>query len=499
MAAVLVSYFAVLGVLAALGLYRLRLVAAACAHGAAPAPGLEDRDWPSVLVQLPLFNERYVAERLLRAVARLDYPKEALRIQVLDDSTDETRWLVRRVVAELAQSGVPISVVSRVDRRGYKAGALGHGLAAAPDAELVAIFDADFVPASDFLRRTVPHLVADPSLGLVQARWGHLNRDTSWLTRAQAVFLDGHFGVEHPGRARCGMFFNFNGTAGVWRRRAIDDAGGWSSDTITEDLDLSYRAQLAGWRFAFVSDVEVPAELPEAPSAFRSQQARWVRGSIETARKHLPRIVRQPGLRLSQRVDAFVHLTNNFAYLFMAALAVLLPVAVVIRDRAGWRVYGGQPLLSGLDLLTLGLGTAAMLVFYAVGLARTGGLGVRRVPDVLFALCLGAGMSLANAKEVLRGLRSRESEFVRTPKFGGARREAAQTYAAVSVLRRVAPEASFSVYYLAALAYAVRFELWGAVPFLALYLIGFGALCSGAAREAWRRRAAAVMVPRTSP
>jgi glycosyltransferase involved in cell wall biosynthesis len=496
MAPLIVAYFGVLALLAGMGLYRLGLVISAARY---PTPRAETPgSWPLVLVQLPLYNERFVAERLLRRVGALDYPRSRVILQVLDDSDDETRWVVDRGAAALRRDGWDVDVVRRPDRRGFKAGALAFGLDRRPEADLVAIFDADFVPPVDFLRRTVPHLCADPDVGLVQARWAHLNRDASWLTRAQAVFLDGHFGVEHAGRARRGHFFNFNGTAGVWRRAAIVGAGGWSSDTITEDLDLSYRAQLAGWRFVYADDVVVPAELPAAASAFRSQQARWVRGSVETARKHVGTILGRRGLGVRRRIDALVHLGNNFAYLLMAVLAVLLPLAVVVRDRAGWRVFGGEALLSRLDVATLSLGTAAMIVFYAVGLGRAGAGGLRRGIDLAFALCLGAGMSLANATEVLRGLASRGSEFVRTPKAGDDAQAASRAYGARGVLRRATLEMLFGAYHAAAFAYAAYFQLWGALPFLGLYLIGFAALVGGAVREAWALRSRAVIVQRAA-
>lgn len=495
MAPLLVAYFGVLAALAAMGLYRLGLVLAASRYRAPRAPAPDA--WPSVLVQLPLYDERFVAARLLRAVGGLDYPLERLVVQVLDDSRDETRWIVDREADALRERGWTVDVVRRTERTGYKAGALAFGLTARPEPELVAIFDADFVPPPDFLRRCVPHLAAAADVGLVQARWSHVNRDASWLTRAQAVFLDGHFGVEHAGRARRGHFFNFNGTAGVWRRRAIEEAGGWSSETITEDLDLSYRAQLTGWRFVYADDVEVPAELPADVSAFRSQQARWVKGSIQTFRKHGVGILLRPGLGLGHRLDALVHLSNNFAYLFMGALAVLLPLAVVARDRAGWRVFGGEALLTRLDLSTLTLGTLAMVVFYAAGLLRSE-RRLRRLPDVGFALCIGAGMSWGNAIEVLRGLFSRRAEFVRTPKAGDDASASARVYGARGVLLRVWPEMLFTAYYAAALAYAAYHRLWGALPFLTLYLVGFAALVVGAAREAGRRRIRSVIARRAA-
>lgn len=481
----LIAYFGVLALLASLGLHRLLLAGVALRErprGANPPP---PEVWPRVVVQLPLYDEAFVAERVLRAAAALAYPREALELQVLDDSTDHTRRIVDRVAAELAAAGIPITVLRRGERVGYKAGALAHGLAQSR-AELVAIFDADFVPPPDFLLRTVPALLSAPDLGLVQARWGHQNRDVSWLTRAQAIFLDGHFAVEHLARDRLGHFFNFNGTAGLWRRAAIEEAGGWSSATITEDLDLSYRAQLAGWRFGYLDEVVAPAELPETWGAFRSQQARWVRGSVQTARLHVGRVLGARDVPRGARFDAALHLGQNFAYLFTAILALLLPAAVVVRDQLGWRVPGGQALASALDLGMLGAGTLAVALFYLLAAARTGAGALARVPDVLFALCVGAGMSFSNAREVLAGLRPRRAEFVRTPKRGAASaQEAARAYGPRGALPLVRLELALAAVYAAALGYAFDAGLWGAMPFLALYLVGFAAVGAGSAREQW--------------
>lgn len=491
----LASYFATLAVLAGLGVYRLLLTFWA-SRASEPKPA--DHASPRVVVQLPIYNEAFVAERAVRAAAALDY--DALEIQVLDDSTDETTATLQRVVSELAATGVDITLVRRDDREGYKAGALAHGLTQT-DAELVAIFDADFVPAPDFLKKTVP--LFDDGVGLVQARWTHLNRDTSLLTRAQAVFLDGHFGVEHRARAHTKHFFNFNGTAGVWRRQAIDDAGGWRSATITEDLDLSYRAQLKGWRFVYAHDVTAPAELPESWAAFRAQQARWVRGSIETTRLLFGEVWRSR-LPLGVRLDAAIHLTNNFAYLFMAVLAALLPACVWLRDDLGWRVPGGQALLSILDLTMLTAGTFAMVVFYfAAARACEGRLSLRRIVDVVFALCLGAGMSLSNAREVLRGLASEQSEFVRTPKRGREQlTRALVRYRPVTAHKTALLELVFALYFGATIVYALYWSLWGALPFLALYAVGFSSVSLSSLREAWPRRASVDTVdewPRATP
>lgn len=496
--ALIIAYFVTLGALALLGLYRIVLTA--WALRARPLPSLTLQPGPpKLVVQLPLYNEAFVAERLIRAAARLRYPN--LEIQVLDDSTDETTQIVAKLVEEL-EGEVAIRHLRRPERTGYKAGALAFGLTQT-DAELVAIFDADFLPDPAFLERTVPHLLADPKHGLVQARWHHENREASWLTRAQAVFLDGHFAVEHRGRHRAGHLFNFNGTAGVWRRAAIEEAGGWRSDTITEDLDLSYRAQLAGWRFVYADDVAAPAELPESWSAFRAQQARWVRGSIETARLHLAGIARARKLGLFVQLDAAVHLTNNLAYLLMAVLAALLPACVIVRDEIGWRIAGGQALLSILDLTMLTAGTFAMFVFYLTAAKLTDRrVTLHRWLEILFALCIGAGMSISNAREVLRGLRSKQSEFVRTPKRGGAPlAQALVRYRPLSANAVAFFELLFAAYFLVGVVYAVYWSLWGALPFLTLYLVGFATVGASTwwERRALQRGAASALTPAATP
>ncbi|MBX2814318.1 MAG: glycosyltransferase [Myxococcales bacterium] len=480
---VLVLYFCVLGVLAGIGLHRLLATVASCGYR---VPKLESlHHVPRVLIQLPLYNEAFVAERVIRAVALLRYPTQNLLIQILDDSTDHTRTIVDRVASQLRAQGVPIEIVRRSSRVGFKAGALAQGLTECGEVDAVAIFDADFVPSPDFLEKMVPRLFAFPDIGLIQARWGHLNRDESLLTRAQGVFLDGHFAVEHAARVVCQHPFNFNGTAGVWRLAAIEDAGGWESDTVTEDLDLSYRSQLAGWRFIYAHDVVVPAELPNSWSAFRAQQARWVRGSVETTRKLLWQVMRSQRLTLSARLDATIHLTNNFAYLFMGCLACLLPITLVIREELGWRVPGGRNLLSWLDIFMLSVGTLAMVVFYAWALHRTRVGVFRRIGDVGYALCLGAGMSLSNASAVIKGLVSRESVFVRTPKKGNIGQEGTGGYRARSMNGLMAAEVIFAAYYTAASMYAVYWEVWGALPFLGFYLIGFLSVGMGSVTEAW--------------
>jgi len=290
--ALLIPYFIVLILLAGYGVHRYILVYLYYKHrkNATLEPASHFQDLPRITVQLPIFNEQYVVERLLESVCRLDYPREKLDIQLLDDSTDETVEVARALVERYAALGNPISYHHRSNRHGFKAGALAEGLQSAKG-EFVAIFDADFTPPEDFLMRTIHHFT-DPKIGMVQTRWTHLNRHYSFLTEVEAILLDGHFVLEHSGRARTGLFFNFNGTAGMWRRVAIEEAGGWQHDTLTEDTDLSYRAQLKGWKFIYLQNVECPAELPVEMTAFKTQQARWAKGLIQTGKKILPRVLR---------------------------------------------------------------------------------------------------------------------------------------------------------------------------------------------------------------
>src|SRR5215216_3124277 len=288
---ILATYFFVLVILAVYGWHRYYLVYLYMKHkGRQPVPAGTLDSLPAVTIQLPIYNEMYVADRLIDAVCKIDYPRELLEIQVLDDSTDETRSVAEQAVRRNAAAGVDITYLHRTDRTGYKAGALEAGMKVAKG-EFIAIFDADFIPTTDFLERTVPFF-ADPKIAMVQARWGHINQDYSLLTKVQSILLDAHFVLEHGARNRAGCFFNFNGTAGVWRRAAIEDAGGWQHDTLTEDLDLSYRAQLRGWQFVFLPNLIAPAELPVEMNSFKSQQHRWAKGSIQTCRKLLPQILR---------------------------------------------------------------------------------------------------------------------------------------------------------------------------------------------------------------
>ncbi|HSK80929.1 MAG TPA: glycosyltransferase, partial [Thermoanaerobaculia bacterium] len=352
----LALYYSVLVVLAFYGIHRFLLAMLYLkTRRLGPERPPDPEKWPVVTVQLPLYNEMYVAERLIDAVCRLDYPQERLEIQVLDDSTDETAEIVAAAVARHLKRGVDIHHLHRADRAGFKAGALAAGLARARGG-LVAIFDADFVPRPDFLKQAVPYF-ADPSLGLVQGCWDHLNRGYSLLTRIEAILLDGHFVIEHTARNRSGCFFNFNGTAGVWRREAIVTAGGWEHDTLTEDLDLSYRAQLSGWRFLYLPELAVPSELPVDINGFKSQQHRWAKGAAQTGRKLLGKVLRAP-LPFRVKLEAFVHLTNNASYPLMVLLALLVFPAMVLRR--------GTPIVSILliDVPLFLAATASVLLFY---------------------------------------------------------------------------------------------------------------------------------------
>jgi cellulose synthase/poly-beta-1,6-N-acetylglucosamine synthase-like glycosyltransferase len=466
--AVLAIYYLTLVVLALYGSHRLVLVALYGRYRARrPVPPPEPAQWPRVTVQLPLYNEMYVAQRLVEAVARLDYPRDRLEIQVLDDSTDETSSILAAEIERQRRLGVPITHLRRADRAGFKAGALEAGLERATG-ELIAIFDADFVPEPSFLRRAIPFLTHDPGLGMVQARWSHFNRHYSLLTRIQAIFLDGHFLVEHAARNWSGCFFNFNGTAGIWRRAAIEQAGGWQHDTVTEDLDLSYRAQLAGWRFLFVPDLAVPAELPVDVNAFKTQQRRWAKGSMQTGRKLLGRIWRAR-LPLAVKLEASFHLTNNLSYPLMLVLSALVLPAMILRRGSS------AALLLAVDLPLFLAATVSVLVFYGLSQRLPGGGSLRELRALPALMGLGIGLALSNAPAVLAGLVRRGGTFERTPKYAVAKageawwRKRYRSRAGLSTWL----EGLLACYFLLAILYSLRVGMWLSVPFLYLFLQGF--------------------------
>jgi cellulose synthase/poly-beta-1,6-N-acetylglucosamine synthase-like glycosyltransferase len=469
--ALLAIYYSVLGVLSIYGLHRLVLVALYLytRKRTTPTPRMPDDPlaWPVVTVQLPLYNEMYVAERLIDAVCRLDYPAGRLEIQVLDDSTDETTEIVAGVVAAYRRRGFDIHHLRRAGRTGFKAGALAAGLAAARG-ELLAIFDADFVPAPDFLSRSVPHF-SDPRLGMVQGSWTHINRGYSLLTRAEAILLDGHFLIEHTARNRSGCFFNFNGTAGIWRRQAIETSGGWEHDTLTEDLDLSYRAQLAGWRFLYLPELAVPSELPVDANGFKSQQHRWAKGAVQTGRKLLARILRAP-LPPRVKLEACVHLTNNVSYPLMLLLALLVFPAMMLRR--------GSPvhLLLLVDLPLFLTATVSVLIFYVMSQVAAGQGWRREIRYLPAVLGIGIGLSVNNARAVLSGLFQRGGTFHRTPKYRieqPGQDWAAKRYRAGTDLTRLV-EALLALGFLGCAVYAGRAGMWMSIPFLYLFLQGYG-------------------------
>jgi len=466
--ALLALYYLILTVLAFYGVHRLLLVVVYLrTRGRKPVQPADPAEWPVVTVQLPLYNEMYVAPRLIEAVCRLDYPADRLEIQVLDDSTDETTEIVARVVAEQRARGVDIHHLHRTDRTGFKAGALSAGLATARGA-LLAVFDADFVPQPEFLKTAVPYF-SDPGVGMVQGRCAHINRGYSLLTRIQAILLDGHFFIEHSARNRSGCFFNFNGTAGVWRREAILGGGGWEHDTLTEDLDLSYRAQIAGWRFIYLPDLSVPSELPVDINGFKSQQYRWAKGSVQTGRKLLGRILTSR-LPLRVKMEAFVHLTNNLSYGLMFIFALLVFPAMLLRSTGA-----STAVVLLVDIPLFFGATLSVLIFYLASQAAAG-LGWRRqiryLPTVMG---VGIGLSVNNARAVLSGLFQRGGTFHRTPKYKIEKRGEdwlGKRYRAgwnTSVLI----ELGLAIYFSACTLYAVKKGMWMAVPFLYLFVQGY--------------------------
>ena len=471
--ALLIPYFIVLIILAAYGAHRYWLVYLYYKHkkNKTTDPAAYFDDLPRVTVQLPIFNEQYVVDRLLDAVCKLDYPREKLDIQLLDDSTDETIEVARALVERYAALGHPVSYLHRDNRRGFKAGALEEGLKTAKG-EFVAIFDADFVPPPDFLLKCIHHFT-NPKIGMVQTRWTHINRNYSLLTEVEAILLDGHFVLEHSGRARSGVFFNFNGTAGMWRRTAIDDAGGWQHDTLTEDTDLSYRAQLNGWKFLYLQDVECPAELPVEMTAFKTQQARWAKGLIQVSKKILPRVLISDVPR-SVKIEAWYHLTANLSYPLMIVLSVLLLPAMVIRFYQGWfqMVYIDLPLFMA--------STFSISSFYLVSqkelFPKT---WLRTFLYLPFLMALGIGLTITNTRAVLEALAGKQTAFARTPKY---RVESKKDKVAAAKYRKRLGwvpwlELLVGTYFALTVNYAIDNENYITVPFLLLFVIGYW--CTG--------------------
>ncbi len=464
---VLIIYFSVLVVMSIYGLHRYYLVYLYCRYKHnVPRPKGAFEKLPRITVQLPLYNEMHVVGRLVDAVCKMDYPRELLEIQVLDDSTDETQALASMCVDRYRERGFNISYHHRENREGFKAGALHEGMKHST-ADYIAIFDADFIPAPDMFQKMI-HFFTDPTIGMVQARWGHINRDYSILTQIQSIMLDGHFVIEHTTRNRSGRFFNFNGTAGMWRRRAIIDGGGWQHDTLTEDLDLSYRTQMRGWKFVFLQDIVAPAELPPEMNSFKSQQHRWAKGSIQTMKKILPKIWRAD-LPLRIKIEAFFHLSANIAYLLMIPLSILMFPAMVIRYNLGWYdlILIDFPLFAAATLSVSTFYIFCQKEVYANWPAR-----LKYLPPLMW---VGVGLCINNSKAVLEALFNHQTPFTRTPKYGIENSNDQWKGKKYSGKVDVQPyvELLFGLYFSCAVFFALTAGLYPILPFLCLFQIGF--------------------------
>ena len=468
---ILICYFGILGVLAVYGGYRVKQVIDFWRYRSfvpKPLSTFAEADLPRITVQLPLFNEMYVVERLVKAISEIDYPREKLEIQVLDDSTDETVKLAEATVARYRAQGFDIHYIHRTDRTGFKAGALENGNKFAKG-ELLAIFDADFVPKPDCLRKLVDYFT-DPLVGCAQMRWSHINGAYNLLTRLQTIMLDGHFVVEQTTRNRTGGFFNFNGTAGIWRREAIELSGGWQHDTLTEDTDLSFRAQLMGWKFVYLLDEDAPAEIPVEINAFKAQQRRWAKGVMQVGLKLYPRIWRAQ-LPMRVRLEMFFRLTGNISYPLMIVASFLQFPLLLVRYN--------QPLyhLMVVDLPLLFFSSISVFLFYGTAVWYLDEKRTPRLMHLPLVMALGIGLAFSNARAVLEALFGVKSEFVRTPKYSVEKTDD-ETWKKKKYRRKrgLLPllELGFSVYFLLAIMYAIRMRMWGTVPFLLLFFFGFG-------------------------
>ncbi len=508
---VLGTYLTVLLVLAVYGFHRSSLVMMYYRNRRnRPKPAGRFSELPAVTVQLPLFNEMYVVERLLDSVALIRYPRDRFQVQVLDDSTDETQEICKKKIAELTRRfpELDIEYIHRVDRTGFKAGALQNGLRTAKG-EFVLIFDADFLPLPDILERSIDHF-ADPRVAVVQCRWEHVNRDFSALTEVQALMLDGHFIMEHAGRNWSGRFFNFNGTAGLWRRAAITDAGDWQHDTLTEDMDLSYRAQIRGWKFVYLPEIAAPAELPVEMSAFKAQQFRWAKGSIQVCKKLLPTILRS-NITFSQKLEAFFHLSNNIAYPLLMLLSILLLPNLALRAHHGWRevLMIDLPLFFGTTMSVASFYLASQreiaLLRDPANPPRFQWAALKRLPLVM---AMGIGLCVNQTRAVLEALMGRETEFVRTPKHGIRGRLGNWSGKKYRAAKSLTPfiELGLAAYFVVAIGVALEHGHYISVPFLMLFLCGFGYVGWGSvwqgslagalrARLGLRRRGTAVVPP----
>ncbi len=465
--AVVAIYFVVLAILSFYGFHRYLMVFLFNRHRKRVAVAEKRFDeLPRVTVQIPVYNEMYVVQRVIDAVCAFDYPGDRLDIQVLDDSNDETQRIALDAVKRWRSRGVDICYLHRDDRKGFKAGALAEGLKTAKG-EFVAVFDADFVPKPDFLLKGI-HYFADPRVGMVQGRWEHINREYSFLTKTQAIFLDGHFMMESFTRFLSGRFFNFNGTAGILRIKAIEDAGGWQHDTLTEDLDLSYRAQMRGWKFLFLPDLTVPAELPVEMNSFKSQQCRWAKGAMQTCKKSLPRILRGD-FSAAEKLEAWYHLTGNVSYPLMVVLALVLFPALIIRFNQGWFE------LLTIDLPLFILSFSSVSAFYITSQRVLYRDWLKRIVYLPGLMAVGIGMTISGTKAVLEGAFGIKSPFVRTPKYSveGCKGEwrSKKYRGAVGFLTII--EITFGLFFSFVSFYAWDMGVYGVIPFLMLFQFGY--------------------------
>ncbi len=465
----LLTYFLALSVLFGFGIHGLILLyyyhkTLNLEASEMPPP----KEWPKVTIQLPIFNELYVVKRLIKSVSEIDYPKDKLEIQVLDDSTDETVKISAALVDKYRERGFDIKYIHRVDRSGFKAGALKNGLEEAKG-DFVAIFDADFMPKKEFLKKTVPHFTNE-KVGCVQTRWEHLNESYSFLTKAQALALDGHFVIEQQVRNKAGFFINFNGTAGIWRKSAIYDAGNWQADTLTEDLDLSYRAQLNGWKFVFLNNVTSPAELPADINALKTQQFRWTKGAVETAKKMLPKVFKSD-LPLKIKLESFVHLTANIVFPFILVVALLNVPLVIIKNQIG----GFDEYYTLMSVFVLASISTFLFYLYAQRAIHLDW----RSRLLLFPVFMAGSMGFAvnNTKAVFEALLGIKSGFARTPKYkitGQKDNWHKKKYVQRKVNASIIIELALAVYYIFGIGISIYYLEIAAIPFQLMFLLGFG-------------------------
>jgi cellulose synthase/poly-beta-1,6-N-acetylglucosamine synthase-like glycosyltransferase len=467
----LVPYFACLAVLSIYGLHRYEVILGYRrgrdkVKNQQPQPFAE---LPRVTIQLPLYNERFVVERLLETAAQLDYPKHLLQIQVLDDSTDETHPFTERLVNQYKAQGCPIEYIHRTNRHGYKAGALEEGLQSATG-EFVAVFDADFIIPRDFLMRTIHHF-SDAKVGVVQTRWSYTNRDYSALTEVQAMLLDGHFVLEHVARAGNGLYFNFNGTAGIWRLATIRDAGGWEHDTLTEDSDISYRAQMRGWRFVYVPEVECASELPVDMLGFQTQQFRWSKGLTQVALKLFRKIMASDA-PARVKFEAFAHLTPNLAYPLMILVTALMLPVMIVRFYQGWQ----QLLLIDIPFMTANFFSVWAFYIYAQK-ERNGGSAWKALKMMPALIAAGVALTLNNTRAFFEALAGHQTEFVRTPKYAinGAQKANAPALSKYRSKVGALPwlELGMGIYFLVMVGYAIETYNYLAAPLLSIFVAGY--------------------------